>query len=340
MPPGTLTTGANGVQSMAPIWPVALALPAGAIAFLAEDSQALIDLGTVGRWLEYAGLLLVFGAAGWLLTTRRAVTAPEGVYRALLVSVRGAAVAGGIVLVVAALIRLQAQVLAFRFPGDPVTLASYRDIIGTAWGRGWSVQLGVALLIGVGASFARPATRVWGVAVVAGPALLAIATSLTGHAVGGGRSPLLTVPLHAIHVAGGATWLGTLLLLMVAGFGVTRHLAEAERETIRARLVEAFSPLALAGVSAAVLAGLVLSFLYVGSIPALWQTTYGRLLLAKVVSLMGAGGLGAYNWRRLRPRLGSAGASGALRRSASWELFFGVLLLAATAMLVAQPMGG
>ncbi len=76
---------------------------------------------------------------------------------------------------------------------------------------------------------------------------------------------------------------------------------------------------------------------YLGSWPALWQTTYGRTLLIKIGLLGLTVLLGAYNWRRLRPRLGTPGSAARLFQSARLELLVGALLLAATAILVALP---
>jgi putative copper export protein len=48
-------------------------------------------------------------------------------------------------------------------------------------------------------------------------------------------------------------------------------------------------------------------------------------------------GLGAWNWRRQRPRLGSESAAAGLRRSAWSELVAAGLVLLATALLVSLP---
>jgi putative copper export protein len=47
--------------------------------------------------------------------------------------------------------------------------------------------------------------------------------------------------------------------------------------------------------------------------------------------------LGAWNWRRVTPRLGTESGTSELTRSAALELFIGALLIAATAVLVALP---
>jgi putative copper export protein len=85
----------------------------------------------------------------------------------------------------------------------------------------------------------------------------------------------------------------------------------------------------------AVSAGSLLAYAYVGDLPSLLRTRYGLTLLVKVTLLLMTMGLGAWNWRRVRPRLGTPDATRALTRSAALELFLGLLLLATTAVLVA-----
>ena len=78
---------------------------------------------------------------------------------------------------------------------------------------------------------------------------------------------------------------------------------------------------------------------HVGSWAAFTDTAYGRTLLVKLAMVVLLALVGAWNWRRVRPALASddpvAGAR--LRRSATLELLFTLLVLAATAVLVALP---
>jgi putative copper resistance protein D len=123
-------------------------------------------------------------------------------------------------------------------------------------------------------------------------------------------------------------------MVVLVGYGGTRRIGDTARHRIIALLVEAFSPIALTGVGIAVVAGVVLSYQYVGSFSALLSSSYGTTLLIKVGMLALTAGLGAWNWRRVRPTLGEAGASARLYRSATLELIVGTLLLGATALLV------
>ena len=186
-----------------------------------------------------------------------------------------------------------------------------------------------------------------GPVAVAGAIATAVTLPLTGHALAASWHWSITLPLQALHVLAGATWLGSLLLLVLVVFGAGSAAAAAaaagagadaeRRERTVADLIAVFSPVAMVGVAGAVVMGTALSVSYVGSWAGLWQTAYGRTLLVKIGLLGLTALLGAYNWRRLRPRLGTPGSAGRLFRSARLELLVGALLLVATAILVALP---
>jgi len=73
------------------------------------------------------------------------------------------------------------------------------------------------------------------------------------------------------------------------------------------------------------------------SVPALWTTPYGRVLLIKLGLFTLVGAVGAYNWRVTTPRVLATGGISRLRAAIAFELGFAVLLLGATAVLVATP---
>ena len=306
-----------------------------------EDSTPLIDAGTLSRWLTYLAIMLLVGAAVFGPITRRAFAGPgAGSEIAALCRRTGLrwGLIGSLVFLLAATGRLYAQVLAFLFPGDPLTMADVGTILfDTSWGARWLVQFGAGLVAAVGFFLARRGVRAGGSVAVIGAIATAATLPLTGHAVAASWHWSITWPLQALHVLAGATWLGSLLVLVLVAFGVTAGADAETRERTVADLVAVFSPVAMVGVGGAMVLGTVLSVSYVGSWPALWQTTYGLMLLVKIALLGMTALLGAYNWRQLRSRLGTPGSAGRLFQSARLELLVGALLLAVTAILVALP---
>ena len=102
-------------------------------------------------------------------------------------------------------------------------------------------------------------------------------------------------------------------------------------------LINAFSPVALTSAALAASSGVFAAWLHVGRIPNLWGTQYGLTLLVKLAILSVVTLTGFYNWRFVKPRLGTEDATVHLRRSVRVEVAVAVLVLLVTAVLVATP---
>ena len=188
-----------------------------------------------------------------------------------------------------------------------------------------------ALLLAALAGFALASARRW-----SGWLLAAVGI------VGGQLAPILSGkwsslvnPVHAL-LAG--LWIGTLAVLIVAGLStVLRDGARGQRGPIVADMVNGFSPLALTCGPLLVLTGLTTAWLHLKPLSSLWTTPYGYALLTKLCLVAVVFGLGAWNWRRQRPRLGSEESAHLIRRSASMEVATATLVLVVTAILVSLP---
>ena len=311
-----------------------------------EGFDAESPLYVAIRWVGFTALLIVIGAVAFKsvvldLFARRDV---DGSRRLLVerVNPRAAALGLGaaIALGIAALARLVAQSYAMH----GAALALDGSLIGamltnTIWGWGWLLQ-GVGVLVAIaGFALARRRSSTGWAAAALGALLLAFTPALSGHAAAVPRVTGLAIALDGLHVIGAAGWLGSLLFVVAIGVPAALRLEQAERGPSVAALVNAFSPTALlfAGVTAGT--GLVAAWMHLGSVPALWETPYGRTLLIKLAVLSIVAGTGAYNWRRVRPALGDVAGAGRVRRSATAELAVAALVLAVTAVLVATPTG-
>ena len=150
-----------------------------------------------------------------------------------------------------------------------------------------------------------------------------------------GRWSSLVNPVHAL-LAG--LWIGALSVLLVAGLStVLRDAARGQRGPIVADMVNGFSPLALTCGPLLVLTGLTTAWLHLNPLSSLWTTPYGYALLTKLCLVALVFGLGAWNWWRQRPRLGSEESAHLIRRSAAMELATATLVLIVTAILVSLP---
>jgi putative copper resistance protein D len=144
--------------------------------------------------------------------------------------------------------------------------------------------------------------------------------------------------INSVHALVAALWIGTLAVLVFAGLmTVLREAAPGARGSIVADMVNGFSPLALRCGVLLVLSGLTTAWLHLKPLSSLWTTPYGYALLVKLVLVAIVFGLGAWNWRRQRPRLGDDAAAGRIRRSSTMELAVATLVLMVTAILVSLP---
>jgi putative copper export protein len=165
-------------------------------------------------------------------------------------------------------------------------------------------------------------------------ALGVILTQLRG--ILGGQLLRLVNPLHVLFAA---LWIGTLFVLVVAGISAVLRdePARDRRGAIVADMVNRFSPLALGSAGLVAVFGVITAWRHLHRLSALWTTPYGYALLAKLVVVGLVVALGAWNWRRQRPVLGSEDAAHAIRRSATGELVAAGVVLLITGVLVSLP---
>jgi putative copper export protein len=144
---------------------------------------------------------------------------------------------------------------------------------------------------------------------------------------------------NSVHRLAGGLWLGTLFVLVVAGVSTVMHdeRANSRRGAMVADMVNGFSPLALTCGMVVVLSGLTTAWRHLNPLSSLWTTPYGYALLVKLTLVAVVFLLGTWNWRRMRPTLGSEDAAWAVKRSSKAELTAAALVLAASAILVSLP---
>lgn len=144
--------------------------------------------------------------------------------------------------------------------------------------------------------------------------------------------------VNPVHELAAGLWIGSLFVLVAAGLtSLLRHEARDRRGAIAADMVNRFSPLALTMGAVVVIFGVITAWRHLHVLSNLWSTPYGYTLIVKlcVVALVFA--LGAWNWRRQRPTLGSESAAVSIRRSATAELTVAAIVLLITAVLVSLP---
>ncbi|MCU1448089.1 MAG: copper resistance protein CopC [Acidimicrobiales bacterium] len=221
--------------------------------------------------------------------------------------------------------------------------------IHTAFGGYWVAEMVITALMLVPVAGLVRRRRLWHVSphvwlalFAVGAAGLAVIAGLDSHARTLGH-PALGVPSIAVHLAAVGVWVGGLAsLVLLAGLG-WRRLPVDQRGPLLRRLVPRFSRVAIVAVAVVVLTGTLNAILDLAKVSDLWSTTYGRVVLAKVVVLVLALGLAARHRfvtpKRLDdPAAAQAGARSFARTSAV-ELGLLALAVALASALVALVPG-
>lgn len=175
--------------------------------------------------------------------------------------------------------------------------------LGTGPGRVEALRVGLALLALWAVGLAR---RPWIALTLTLAAVLV--SGATGHSAG--IAPRWSIPLKSLHLIAIAVWVGGVAWLAVAALDPVAFGASASR----------VSGMALGAVIVVGLTGVAQSALFLPEFSALFGSAYGRLVLAKGAGLAGLVALGAWNRRRLMPRLDESGGQAALRSSTRREL--------------------
>jgi putative copper resistance protein D len=319
------------------------------------------DLLILTRVVHFASVLLltgiftffVFVAEPVLVQTPARVQADAAAFRGRLMtlvwsSLAIAAVSGLLWLILA----------AGNMSGWPLTeVLSQAGILSTVltrtqFGHDWLLRVVVAApLVGLAwlkGTFARGRSTIFldrSILLLSAVVLAAVAGA--GHASAtAGWAGDANVVSDAIHLLAAGAWLGALVPLALffreARRGRDAYWIEAARTaTVR------FSTLGLFSVGTLLATGVVNAWFLVGSIPALVDTEYGRLLSIKVGLFAVMVFVAAINRFRLTPRLSSASRSvdidratlGKLQRNAVIEIGFGVAILIIVGILGVTPPG-
>ncbi len=318
-----------------------------AIAPGGDPTASVLSLprGTIVRWLHLIGVVLLLGTVAFRFGVLGRLARPGDLPVFTSVAFRGihrAAWGAVLLLLVTLALRFQQQLTTL---GEGMGEGFFHLLFATGWGAGWFVHLAAVVLGIAGLFLAAPegqkiaGWRVLGVAAL----LLPLSLALQGHAWSTVELRAQAVTALYLHVLAAGIWLGGLWLLLAIGLPSIRAGRKAEDPAFGgggglpplARLVNAFSRVALIAVGLLIVTGGFQSWLHLGNPTLLLTTTYGRTLLLKYVGVLGVLVLGFYNWRRVRPALAANADAGQLRIPATLEALIGLVVLAITSVLVA-----
>lgn len=243
---------------------------------------------TLAAALELLGLTLLSGVtAGWLwlqprrLSGRRVSSLGGWLTLALLLSLAGALVD---LLVRTASLQETTLMGAWPYVDDTIT--------GSDYGRFWILHIASLLALILLWIAARGDTRPLSMAAPLAVVASAIAVAGTGHAGEDGALTMLAIS-DVVHVTAATLWGGMVLIYGLAIAPRLRHgLVPAAWVAESAMRLSTLAALALALVLAS---GLYNAWALLGTVSALWETGYGRILAIKLAFVAVMMGIGFYN---------------------------------------------
>ncbi len=287
----------------------------------------------ISRSLVTAAIALVFGG---LLICGLGI-APFGRRQRNVIG--GAAVTGAIAGMLA--LPLEVGYTAGRSLGVITDGSAWRAVWGTTIGLAWVVRALGILVTAVVLLATRSRCRAawWQVIAIVGLVAIGTASAYGGHGAAG-RWHYLGVFLTMLHVSAMAMWLGGLAMLVISFKSVERSGA------IR------FSSIAIIAVATIVVSGSIQAVRQVGSFDALTGTSYGKLLIWKVVIVGAVVAVAAVARRSTHGRLSlrataataSVGAAVTehdfdrprLRRAVALEAVLAIAVVIVTSLLMAS----
>jgi putative copper resistance protein D len=203
---------------------------------------------------------------------------------------------------------------------------SFREAMGANFFIAGTVMLFAALLIAIISRNQETYTLSFLSVLVL---IVLSASVMTDHAASRIEGRLWLITLTALHEVATGFWIGGLPFLLL-GLYVQRDKA------VQWYLTQRFSRLALISVVLLVVSGFFMSISYVGSWHALIGTSYGLMLLAKIVMLGAMLALGGINFLMLR-KYSPGETIPRLRRLVEAEVGIGITIILTAASLTAQP---
>jgi len=191
------------------------------------------------------------------------------------------------------------------------------------------VAASAAVFVAAGGVGVPSRQRQWALALLA--IVLLGAAAATSHSVSRMTDRLPLAAADALHQLGAAIWIGGIPYFVIA-------LARTHDRVAWRRIGKRFSQMSMASVAGLTAAGLVLAYVFVGSLQGLYSTSYGVMVIAKVALLGGLLFFGFMNFRLVeRLRADPATPILRMRRFAEAEIGVGLTVFALAASITSSP---
>jgi copper transport protein len=301
------------------------------------------DAFDVARWISYAGLVL-FGGSWLIFTIWPAGRDDARARRIVWFGWLGLAVGAGLELV------LQGPYTAGEGLRQVFSGSLLNDTLHTDYGQLHSARLlflgALALLLTVTLQSGAKRSASDGYAAILG-GVVVWTFSRSGHAATTDPS-WFSVSVDMVHLLAVAAWLGGLVMLVFA------VLPRRDADELRV-VLPTFSSVAMGAVALLVASGTYSAWRGIGTVHAIFSTTYGLIVVGKIALLAGILGIANLSRRLVQQRVVAYAMTDAvlqqkpdrqdelrverLRRAVAVEAVAGLVVLAFSAVLVAEPRG-
>ena len=209
--------------------------------------------------------------------------------------------------------------------------SAWNSMLDSRIGMAWVVRAAVIVVCGVALTLtvSRRASVWWRALLGAGLLVAGVASAFGGHGATG-RWQIVGIVATVAHLGGMAVWLGGLIAVLVS-------FAEIDDSSVRR-----FSKVAFVSIGVVALSGVVQAVRQLGSINALTNTSYGTLLIWKVIAVAVLVAIAAVSRQATHGKaLGRIGADSVtidrarLMRAVIVEAVLAVVILGVTSLLIA-----
>jgi putative copper export protein/methionine-rich copper-binding protein CopC len=292
------------------------------------------------RWLNFTALVVMVGAVAFRfgVLERAHKHLDEMLATDVDDAVRRLAVIAAAFVVLSNILRLWLQFGSVHGPErlfEGNLLASL--LLKGGWGKAWLAQTAASIGYLISAAIKTDDRSDSWYSAIPFAVVAAASPAFSGHAAAVQQMAIVPILDDAVHVLAASAWLGTLAVMM---FAALPRIIRADNGFVKlGAVVNIFSPLALVMAGIAVFTGAMNAFIHISAFSDLWTTPYGRLLALKIGLVLLTMTMGAYNWKVVKPALGTEAATRDLKRSARSEVAMGAIIIVITAILVATPTG-
>lgn len=317
---------------------------------------------TLSRTISFSSHLFLFGLVPVLLLVLRpsfkGLTGKDwdGARKKLARRLEGLVQAALTATALATLIALVVQfALVSEVDGGEITSRPIFSVLETRFGSMYLLRFPLlvgllVLLVGRVRAWALSGTgegerspgRAWWIGWASLSAALLATSSFSGHA-GVGRPLALSIANDLLHLACAGTWFTGIVVLALVLPDAWRGRGESERVRLLAPAVVRFSTVALITITILGITGVLNSYLHVGRLADLFETSYGISISLKIVVYLGILAIGGVNHFFVKKRLQEALAGGRgdpsqklFRKTIAIELIMALTILGITGLLTGQ----